>query len=92
MQMGGVAAAVALALVPAQAGAQKDDAWAPYRFLVGTWTGEGQGQPGNTIGTATFAFELNGRILVRTKFEIAPPGSPEAFEVCAQGVTHRVGG
>ncbi len=46
--------------------AQNADPWAPYRFLVGTWTGAAQGQPGNTMGTATFAFELDGRILVRT--------------------------
>lgn len=153
--------------------AQQADPWASYRFLVGTWTGEGKGQPGNTTGTATFAFELDGRILVRTsrtnvpasaqgpayvhedrlvvyrdapgqpmraiywdnedhtiaydvsaspdgkavtfaskaspaaprfrlvytqldasrvdvKFEMAPPGSPEAFKVYTQGVTRRV--
>ncbi len=156
-----------------QTGAPKPDPWASYRFLVGTWVGEGKGQPGNTTGTATFAFELDGRILVRTsradvpakgeqagyvhedrlvvyheapgqparaiywdnedhtieydvgtsadgkvvtfvsraapsaprfrlvytrltadsvdvKFEMAPPGSPEAFKVYTQGVTKRI--
>ncbi len=51
---------------PQTPASQKADPWAPYRFLVGTWTGEEKGQPGNTSGTATFAFELDGRILVRT--------------------------
>ncbi len=55
----------ALVFAGPQAPAQKPDVWAPYRFLVGTWTGAAKGQPGNTMGTATFAFELDGRILVR---------------------------
>ncbi len=166
---------VALLAAGPQAPAQKPDPWASYRFLVGTWTGEGKGQPGNTTGTATFAFELDGRILVRTsrtnvpasaqgpaylhedwlvtyreapgqpmraiywdnedhtieydvsasadgkvityvskavpsatrfrlvytrlddsrteeKFEMAPPGSPEAFKTYLQGVTRKVAG
>jgi hypothetical protein len=155
--------------------ARQDDAWAAYRFLIGTWTGEGQGQPGDTSGTATFRLDLDGRILVRTnrvsvpasgqqpasvhqdlmilyrdlpgqpvravywdnedhtieydvtastdgkivtfvsrptasaprfrlvytrldaskvdvKFEMAPPGSPDAFKVYTQGVTRKTGG
>ncbi len=57
---------VALLVPPPQAPAQKADPWAPYRFLGGTWTGDEKGQPGDTTGTATFAFDLDGRILVRT--------------------------
>jgi hypothetical protein len=155
--------------------ARPTDPWASYRFLIGTWTGEGEGQPGNTTGTATFTLDLDGRILVRTsranvpasargpayvhedrlvvyrdapgqpmramywdnedhaiaydvsappdgntvtfvtkpnpaaprfrlvytrldgsrvdvKFEMAPPGSPEAFKVYTQGVTRKVDG
>jgi hypothetical protein len=168
--------ALAIGAVPARTQAQtKTDPWAPYMFLVGTWAGEGQGQPGSSSGTATFRLDLGGRILVRTnrvtvaatagqaaavhedlmviyrdgpgqpvratywdnedhtiqydasvsadgnaitfvtgpapaaprfrlvytrldgsrvdvKFEMAPPGSPEAFKVYTQGVTRRVGG
>ncbi len=166
---------VAAIVVGSRGAAQTGDVWAPYRFLVGTWTGEGRGQPGETTGTATFKFDLDGRILVRTsrtsvpargqqpgymhddllvvfrgapgqplqaiywdnedhtieydvsaspdgkvvtfvskasassvrfrlvytrvdgshtdvKFEMAPPGSPEAFKVYTQAVTRRVGG
>ncbi len=164
-----------VASMPQSAAQSQADAWASYRFLIGTWTGEGQGQPGTTIGTATFRLDLDDRILVRTsrvavpasgqrpasthqdllvvyrpapgqpvraiywdnedhtieydvsaspdgkvvtfvskasassvrfrlvytrldgshtdvKFEMAPPGSPEAFKVYTQGVTRRVGG
>jgi hypothetical protein len=173
MQMTAALLLTVFFLGPTQAGAPKDDPWSPYRFLIGTWTGEGKGQPGDTTGTATFAFDLDGRILVRTghtnvpasargpayvhedrlivyrdapgqpmraiywdnedhsieydasaspdgkvvtfvskvsassprfrlvytqldasrvgvKFEMAPPGGPEAFKVYTQGVTRRV--
>jgi len=66
MQTVGMSLMVALLFAGPQAPAKNADAWAAYRFLVGTWTGESQGQPGSTTGTATFAFELDGRILVRT--------------------------
>ena len=175
MQTAVISLVLALVFAGSQASAQKTDPWASYRFLVGTWTGEGTGQPGSTTGTATFAFELDGRILVRTgrtsvpasaqgpayahedklvvyrdapsqpmraiywdnedhtieyevsvsadgkavtfvsrpsaaaprfrlvytqlnaervdvKFEMAPPGSPDAFKVYTQGITRRVGG
>jgi hypothetical protein len=173
-----IALVVAIAMFAGPAAGQtpaKVDAWSPYRFLLGTWAGEGKGQPGNTAGTATFTFDLDQRILVRTsrttvpakgqaagyvhedrlvvfrdapgqparaiywdnedhtieydvspspdgkvvtlvskalpaaprfrlvytrlgpdsvdvKFEMAPPGSPEAFKVYTQGVTRRVAG
>ncbi len=37
----------------------------PLRFLVGTWRGDGSGTPGQGSGAATFAFDLDGRVLVR---------------------------
>ncbi len=68
---------VLLALVtamPQPTSQQQGDAWAAYRFLIGTWTGEGQGQPGDTTGTATFQLDLDNRILVRTS-RVAVPAS-----------------
>ena len=52
------------------------DAWAPFRFLVGNWTGVGSGQPGEGVGTTSFAFDLGHNILVRkSKVEFPPkPG------------------
>ena len=35
------------------------------RFLVGTWQGEGSGQPGRGSGAASFKLDLDGRVLVR---------------------------
>jgi hypothetical protein len=45
--------------------APKADPFAPVHFLVGEWQGEGAGQPGQSMGAATFRFELEGRALVR---------------------------
>ncbi|MFZ0962328.1 MAG: hypothetical protein WAO35_15630 [Terriglobia bacterium] len=57
-----------LLLLPAWEGAQQTkapDVWGPYRFLVGTWTAEGHGEPGKGEGTFSFQLELQGKILVR---------------------------
>lgn len=44
---------------------QTADRWENWRFLIGTWVGEGNGQPGQGSGSFTFAFELDKNILVR---------------------------
>jgi WD40-like Beta Propeller Repeat len=69
---------MALAFGNPQAAAPNDDAWAPYRFLLGTWAGEGKGQPGDTSGTATFNFDLDGRVLVRTSRATVPATAQRA--------------
>jgi len=43
--------------------AQAPDPFAPVRFLAGEWVGEGQ--PGQGSGGFTFAFELDGKAMVR---------------------------
>ena len=35
------------------------------RFLLGTWQGEGKGQPGQGRGSASFEPDLGGRVLIR---------------------------
>ncbi|MGD1146889.1 MAG: hypothetical protein ABR961_02920 [Thermoanaerobaculaceae bacterium] len=35
------------------------------RFLVGTWQGDGSGQPGQGSGSVSFALDLDGHVLVR---------------------------
>lgn len=52
------------AFAPAQQ-AKAPDVWGPYRFLLGAWTAEGHGQPGQGNGSFTFQLELQGKILVR---------------------------
>jgi hypothetical protein len=49
----------------ASAATRDDDAWKPYRFLVGEWTGEGGGEPGKGPGRFTFAWDLKEKVLVR---------------------------
>jgi hypothetical protein len=41
---------------------------APFDFLIGTWTGEGTGQPGAGQGEFSFQPELNGQVLVRRSY------------------------
>ena len=52
--------------------------WGPAQFLVGNWTGEGGGQPGQGTGAFSFSPELQGKILVRKSFAEYPAanGSP----------------
>lgn len=50
-----------------------DDVWAPLRFLVGHWTGTGQGQSGTATVTRSYQFVLGGRYLeVRSRSLYAP--------------------
>lgn len=44
---------------------QPGDRWAPLAFLLGEWTGEGGGDPGQGSGGFSFLPEQNGTILVR---------------------------
>ncbi len=48
-------------------------AWDGWNFVLGTWEGEGGGEPGQGTGGFTFAPELDGRILVRRSFTEFPP-------------------
>jgi hypothetical protein len=47
--------------------------WGPAQFLVGNWTGEGGGQPGQGVGAFSFSPDLQGKILVRKSFAKYPP-------------------
>jgi hypothetical protein len=40
-----------------------DDVWVSLRFLVGNWTGTGEGQPGLSTVTRSYQFILGGRFL-----------------------------
>ena len=64
----------------AQAAMPRADPFAPVRFLVGEWRGEGDGQPSQASGAATFCFELEGKVLVRRNHaDSAPTSGKPAF-------------
>ena len=56
----------------AQAPAPAPDAFAPLRFLLGTWVGAGGGRPGQVSGEATFSLELGGHALIRRSWAETP--------------------
>lgn len=45
---------------------QKAGAWEPLEFLMGDWTGDGSGSPGQGIGGFTFRIDLQQAVVVRT--------------------------
>lgn len=55
--------------------------WAKWAPLLGEWTGEGGGQPGQaTAGVSTFRLDLQGKVIVRTNFaEYAATKDKPAF-------------
>ena len=56
------------------------DPFAPVRFLVGDWTGEGDGRPGQSTGAASFRFEVESKVLVRrSQADSAPANGRPAF-------------
>ena len=66
-------------LLPAFTAAQQTktpDPWGPFKFLVGTWTAEGHGQPGEGKGGFTFRIELQGKILER-RSRVDFPATPQ---------------
>jgi len=49
--------------------------WGPLQFLVGHWTGEGGGPPGQAAGSFSFTPNVQGKILVRESFAEYPPAN-----------------
>ena len=47
--------------------AQEADRWENWKPLIGNWSGEGSGVPGDGTGTFSFTFELEENILVRKR-------------------------
>jgi hypothetical protein len=56
------------------------DDWGALQYLVGTWTGEGGGTPGQSAGSFSFTPDLQGKILVRkSRAEYAATKDKPAF-------------
>jgi len=60
-----VRAAAILLLAAASLCAQSKPNWDGWQFLIGDWTGEGTGDPGQGTGGFKFELQLDQRILVR---------------------------
>ncbi|MFH0989510.1 MAG: hypothetical protein V1799_05770 [bacterium] len=59
--------AVLLVLCFAQmlVGQQSNPVWEKWQYLLGTWIGEGSGQPGQGSGSFTFQTDLSGSVIIR---------------------------
>lgn len=56
---------LAMSLAFAQTPSKLDHRWAPLAFLIGEWTGEGGGGPGQGSGGFSFLPDQGGKILIR---------------------------
>jgi len=60
--------------------AQKEaDVWAPFRFFVGAWQGQGEGKTGASKGKQSYQFVLGGKFLQvknEARFEPQEKGKP----------------
>jgi len=54
------------------AASANDSAWTALGALLGSWTGEGSGDPGQGTGGFSFASDLQGKILVRKSYADYP--------------------
>ncbi len=57
--------ALAILAIGISCAAQEPANWQEWNWLIGTWKGEGSGQPGTGSGTFSFSTDLSGNILVR---------------------------
>ncbi len=74
--------AIAPPEMSAQGASAPADVWAPFRFFVGSWAGQGEGSPGMGKGAQTFEFILRGTFLhVRNKAVFDPQDKNPQGEV-----------
>jgi hypothetical protein len=53
----------------------ENNLWKAYNFLIGTWEGEGNGQPGQGSGTITFEYSLDKNVIIRKNHNEYPATS-----------------
>jgi hypothetical protein len=53
-------------------GQQTTSGWEKWKYLIGEWVGEGNGQPGQGEGSFTFQTDLDGKVLVRKNHTVFP--------------------
>ena len=68
---------IGILLLPLWAEAQipHDSLWAPMRYFIGSWVGEGEGQMGVGVYERNYQWALNGNFIqIRNKAAYAPQG------------------
>jgi len=55
--------------------------WTKWKHLLGTWVGEGNGQPGQETGSFSFKTDLDSNILVRKNHTVFPATSKKPASV-----------
>jgi len=62
-------------------GQQAGGGWEKWKFLIGEWVGEGNGQPGQGEGSFSFQTNLGGKILERKNHTVFPETAKSAAKV-----------
>jgi hypothetical protein len=62
-------------------GQQSGGNWEKWKYLIGEWVGEGNGQPGQGEGSFSFQTGLDGKILVRKNHTVFPETAKYAVKV-----------
>ena len=63
---------VTFSMIQLNAQSQKNIDWKPFEFLIGSWTGEGGGKPGEGKGNFSFDFDLDKNVLIRKNHNEIP--------------------
>lgn len=63
---------LSLALAAVSVHAETPKQLEPPTFLLGQWEAFGGGKPGEGVGSATFAFSLQNRVMIRTSYAEYP--------------------
>lgn len=67
-----IALIILLTAVSFSFGQTNDNTWAQLNFLIGSWSGEGGGEPGKGGGYFSFKLDLGNKILVRSSHSEYP--------------------
>ncbi|MGD0342812.1 MAG: hypothetical protein ABSA76_14005, partial [Bacteroidales bacterium] len=62
-------------------GQQATGGWEKWKYLIGEWVGEGNGQPGQGEGSFSFQTDLDGKVLVRKNHTVFPETVKSAVKV-----------
>jgi hypothetical protein len=74
-------ALISLLAVTSYSFAQKNNAWDKWNWLMGTWKGEGSGEPGKGGGTFSFATDLDKKITVRKSHSEYPGATKDTPKI-----------